>query len=77
MKYSTHKIDAKADNIIAAISNISGYKAHRNREILKKRYVDGYTFEEIAEMFDMSERHIKKIVYDLEPTIIDYLRVEE
>lgn len=77
MKYTNHKLNADSDCIIEAISNINGFRAYRNREILKKRYIDGYTFEEIAEMFDMSERHIKKIVYDLEPTIIEYLRVGE
>ena len=71
-----HKINASSENIIEAISSINGFKAYRNREILKKRYIDGYTFEEIAEEFDMSVRQIKKIVYDLEPDIIKFLRVE-
>lgn len=72
-----HKIDDRPDNIITAINMITGFKAYRNREILKARYVEGYTHEEIAEMFDMSPRQIKKICYDLEPFIIDNLRVED
>ena len=48
-----HKIDDRPDNIITAINMITGFKAYRNREILKARYVEGYTHEEIAEMFDM------------------------
>ena len=72
-----HRIDDRPDNIITAINMITGFKAYRNREILKARYVEGYTHEEIAEMFDMSPRQIKKICYDLEPIIIEQLRGEE
>jgi len=35
----------------------------RYREILKLRFVDGMTFESIAEQVDMSVRQIKNIVY--------------
>ena len=34
----------------------------RNRELLKMRYIDGLTFEELAEKFDLSVRQ-KKILY--------------
>lgn len=34
----------------------------RNRSILKRRLLDGLTYERLAEEFDMSERQIKKIV---------------
>lgn len=77
MGYNKHRIDASSSNIIEAILSINGFKAYRNREILKRKYIDGYTFEEIAEEFDMSVRQIKKIVYDLEPILINHLRVEE
>lgn len=33
------------------------------REILKLRYLDGMTYEAIAERVDMSEKQIKNIVY--------------
>lgn len=43
--------------------NIVGYrKAKRNRDILKARFFDGDTIEEIAERFDMSPRQISRIV---------------
>lgn len=32
------------------------------RHILKRRFLDGLTFDELAEEFDMSPRHIQKIV---------------
>lgn len=35
----------------------------RNRKILKRKFIDGITFEKIAEEFDMSVRQIQKIVY--------------
>ena len=35
----------------------------RNRKILKRKFIDGVTFEIIAEEFDMSVRQIQKIVY--------------
>lgn len=34
----------------------------RNRSILKRRIIDGLTYENLAEEFDMSVRQIKKIV---------------
>ena len=35
----------------------------RNRRILKRRLIDGITYEALAEEFDMSVRGIKKLVY--------------
>ena len=35
----------------------------RDREILKAKYIDGLTFEQIAEKFDLSDRQTKNIVY--------------
>ena len=70
-----HKINDSAANVRNAIDNyIIGFKALRNREILKDHYIDGLTFEEIAEKHDMSVRQVKKITYDNEPVIIEHLR---
>lgn len=70
-----HKINDSAENVRNAIDNyIIGFKALRNREILKDHYIDGLTFEEIAEKHDMSVRQVKKITYDNEPVIIEHLR---
>lgn len=44
--------------------NIIGYKAERNRKIIKRKLCDGITYEKIAEEFDMSVRQIKKILCD-------------
>lgn len=45
----------------------------RNREILKRRLVDGICYEPLAEEFDMSVSQIKRIVYKGEKTILHLL----
>ena len=35
----------------------------RNRSILKRRLLDGVTFEKLAEEFDLSVQQVKTIVY--------------
>ena len=40
--------------------------SERNRQILKKRLCDGMRFEPLAEMFDLSVRQVKNIVYKAE-----------
>ncbi len=47
--------------------------SQRNRDILKRRYVDGITYERIAEEFDLSVRQVKTIVYRAEQTIIAHV----
>ena len=37
--------------------------SERDRAIMKRRLIDGLTFEKLAEEFDMSVRQIKRIVY--------------
>lgn len=38
----------------------------RDRNILKRRLLDGITYEALAEEFDLSVRHTKRIVYRAE-----------
>ena len=45
----------------------------RNRRILKRRLLDGLTYEQLAEEFDMSVRQIKNIVYKCEDTLFKKL----
>lgn len=45
----------------------------RNRELLKRRYIDGSTFEELAEEFDLSVRQTKTIVYTAEKVIFSHI----
>lgn len=41
----------------------------RNRKLLKRRYIDGITYERLAEEFDLSVRQTKAIVYQSEAAI--------
>lgn len=45
----------------------------KHRELLKKRYIDGLTFEELAENFDLSVRQTKTIVYAAEKVIFSHV----
>ena len=45
----------------------------KHREILKDRYVNGLTFEQLAEAYDISVRHAKTIVYRSEDKIFSHI----
>lgn len=64
---------SRAD-IEAAINNwIIGRNAERNRMILKRRLLDGITFDRLAEEFDLSVRQVKNIVYQCEDKLYKHL----
>lgn len=45
----------------------------RDRDILKRRLIDGRTFEQLAEEFDMSDRQIKRIIYKAEEKLFKHI----
>lgn len=45
------------------------------RGIMKRRLIDGITYERLAEEFDMSTIQIKRIVYKSEPKIFKHLEL--
>ena len=47
--------------------------SERDRKILKRRLLDGITFENLSEEFDLSVRYTKTIVYKCEDKIFRYL----
>ena len=47
--------------------------SERDRQILKRRLIDGICYEPLAEEFEMSDRQIKRIVYKLQERIFKYL----
>lgn len=47
--------------------------SERNRKILKRRLIDGLTYERLAEEFDLSVRQTKKIVYKSEELLFQYM----
>lgn len=52
--YSNSEIEAAIDEWI---------HSERDRAMLKRRYIDGLTYEQLAEEFDLSVRHTKTIIY--------------
>jgi len=63
-EYTNSQISAVIDEYI---------HSQRNRDILKRRYVDGITYERIAEEFDLSVRQTKTIIYKAEKTIFSHI----
>ena len=49
----------------------------RDRQMLKSRLVDGLTFEQLAEKYDLSVRQVKRIVYKRQDTVFKYLEDAE
>lgn len=70
-----HTIDGKSVSEISLLidEHIVGRKAKRNREIMKSRFIDGLTFEELAEKYDLSTTMIKNIVYHGLDSLADYV----
>jgi hypothetical protein len=48
---------------------ITGKNAERNREILRRRLIDGICYEPLSEEFDLSVQQIKNIVYKYEKIV--------
>lgn len=44
-------------------SYIVGRNAERDRQIMRRRLIDGITFERLAEECELSVQHIKRICY--------------
>lgn len=65
--YSRTEIESAIDEWIV------GKNAQRNRNILKSRLIDGLTFEELSEEYDMSVRQIQNIVYKSQEKIFRHL----
>ena len=57
------------------VSNIIDEYIHseRDRQILKRRFVDGVCYEPLAEEFDMSVSQIKRIIYKNEYKVFKHI----
>jgi DNA-binding CsgD family transcriptional regulator len=64
-------ISYKNSDIKAVIADY--VHSQRDRDVLLSRYVDGYTYEQIAELYDLSVRQIKNIIYKHEVIIFEHL----
>lgn len=49
--------------------------SERDRNILKRRLIDGLTYERLAEEFDLSVRQTKKIVYKSEELLFQHIQL--
>ena len=47
--------------------------SERDRKILKRRLIDGLTYEKLSEEFDLSVRQTKKIVYKSEELLFCHI----
>ena len=47
--------------------------SERDRKILKRRFIDGISHERIAEEFNLSDRHVKNIIYKYENLLNQYI----
>ena len=48
-------------------------RSERDRKILKRRMIDGITYEALSEEFDMSVRQIKNIVYRCQDNVLIHI----
>ena len=54
MEYTNSQIEKVIDEYI---------HSERDRQLLKRRYIDGVVYEQLAEEFNLSVRQTKNIVY--------------
>ena len=47
--------------------------SERDRAILKRRLLDGITFDRLAEEFELSPRHVKTIVYKAQSELFAHI----
>lgn len=52
---------------------IIGRNAERDRQILKRRLLDGITYDRLAEEFDPSVRQLKNIIYRSEDRLFSHI----
>ena len=49
--------------------------SERDRNILKRRLIDGICFEPLAEEFDISVRQVKNIIYKEQAKLFKHIKV--
>ena len=64
-------IDYKNSDMAAAIDEI--VHSQRDRDVLKRRFIDGICFEPLAEEFNLSVKQTRNIVHKLEVIIFRHL----
>ena len=64
IEYSNSQISSLIDDYI---------HSERDRNILKRRLIDGILYEQLAEEFDLSVQRVKAIVYKSQERIFKHL----
>lgn len=59
-EYTNSEISAIIDEVI---------HSERDRALMKRRLIDGITQEKLAEEFDLSVRHVQRLIYKLQEKI--------
>ena len=72
--YFNDLTNSQLNNIIDEY--VRGFKADRNKSMLKDKLITGMTYEEVAEEYDMSVRQVKYIISNTLQMIVTHLRVE-
>ena len=54
---------------------IVGKNAERDRKLIRRRLIDGVTFEKLAEEFDLSVRQTKSIIYNVQEKVFRHIPV--
>ena len=68
--------DVSRSQLATAIDEwIIGRHAERTRKILKRRLIDGITYERLAEAFDLSAQQIKNMVYKCENLLFKKMKI--
>jgi len=70
-----HTIENKTASEISKLidEHIVGRMAYRNRDVMKDHFIDGFTYEWIAEKYDMSIQQVKNICYKGLNKIADFI----
>lgn len=45
----------------------------KHRDILLSKYIDGLTYEQLGEMYDLSDRQVKNIVYKYQEILLKHM----
>lgn len=64
MEYTNTQIASLIDDYI---------HSERDRAILKRRLIDGILYDKLADEFELSERHVKRIVYTSQEILFKHL----
>lgn len=45
-----------------------------HRDILKRRMLDGYTYDELSMMFNLSNERVRRIIYKSQDILINHIK---